>query len=335
VALRLSHSAIDKYKTCGRMFKLHYQDRIRETKNSSPLIFGSALDEALGIMLLQKKDDLTEEEKELSKFTPLEMFEQMMNDCDWSNVHFFRSDFDDKLLTEEELKLEEHERGKLSLLKKGRMMLDAYEKEVMPKIFRVVSIQSEDELKNENGDILTSKTDFIAEWETEGNVVLFDNKTSAKKYPKRSVIESQQLSIYSEAENIKQCGYIVCVKQINHVEHKTCKECNFYSVSRHKSCFNTISGVRCSGEWLIEEKPEVTIQVLIDDIPEETKELVFNEIQRYASYIKEEKFDMNHDSCFQYGRKCPYYDYCREGSMKGLIKLEGSTWRRNENKKKK
>lgn len=54
MGIRLSHSAIDKYKTCPRMYFYHYLERIRENKLGSALYFGSALDEAINELLKTK-----------------------------------------------------------------------------------------------------------------------------------------------------------------------------------------------------------------------------------------------------------------------------------------
>lgn len=331
--LKLSNSAIDKYKTCAYMYHLHYNKRIRDTGNPSPLIFGIALDEAFNILLLRKKPDLTEEEKELvAKYpTPHSYLKEKMAKVKWETVDFNRADFDENLMSEEEKKLPEHERGYLSLLRKGNMMLDAYEKEIMPLIARVHSIQCDNKLINAEGDELVSKADFIADWKELGNKVLFDNKTSSKKYPKNAVIDSQQLSIYSEAEEVPVCGYIVCVKKLDWTKQKACRVCGHKYTTAHRTCNKVENKVRCNGEVDVEYiNPKVIIQVIIDEIPIETKDIVFDEIERHANSIKNERFDKNWDSCYQYGRKCPYYFYCREGKMDGLKNLG----ERNGNKRK-
>lgn len=57
---RLSHSAINVYKECGRKYKLQYKDKLRSKSKGSPLFFGTAVDKALEY--LHKNPTATEEE---------------------------------------------------------------------------------------------------------------------------------------------------------------------------------------------------------------------------------------------------------------------------------
>ncbi len=56
MAIRLSHSALEKFKLCPTQDKLHYIDKVRSTKLGSAVIFGSAIDEALNNLLETKMD---------------------------------------------------------------------------------------------------------------------------------------------------------------------------------------------------------------------------------------------------------------------------------------
>jgi hypothetical protein len=62
--LKLSHSKIEKFKQCPKSYDLWYNKKIRPDYVESPLFFGTAFDEALNRMLLNKKnkDTLTKEE---------------------------------------------------------------------------------------------------------------------------------------------------------------------------------------------------------------------------------------------------------------------------------
>jgi len=291
----------------------------------SPLVFGKALDEALNVLLLRKKDNLSPEELEYSKKNPLDIFNDLMVS---EGVLYLKSDLDEDLLTEEFRLNNKWEPSKLShhsLLQKGKMILEEYENSILPRIIKVHSIQKEGELLNAEGDILTSKTDFIADWEEVGNTVLFDNKTSGKRYLGNSVSTSYQLSIYSEAENIQRCGYIVMGKKILKRRLLTCRSCKVITERPVKSCPAIYNKKRCDGVLDLKLINKVDIQVIVDDIPEETKQFVFEDIKRHAEKIKDEKFEKNLNSCYQYGRKCPFYSYCHENkSMVGLTKLDDS-----------
>lgn len=48
---KLSHSSVSTYLTCGYKYKMHYVERLRSTQTHASLLFGSALDKALDVML--------------------------------------------------------------------------------------------------------------------------------------------------------------------------------------------------------------------------------------------------------------------------------------------
>lgn len=51
----LSYSQLNTYLACGEKYRLHYNERLRETVTSAALLFGSALDQTVNEMLLDKK----------------------------------------------------------------------------------------------------------------------------------------------------------------------------------------------------------------------------------------------------------------------------------------
>lgn len=323
--LKLSYSSIEKYRACSESYRLHYVEKIRQKVNHSALVFGSALDEALNVLLLKKKKVLSEEEQILVNKDPFEVFYEKM---DVKNIEFSKSDTDEDLLIGEDIwSMSNDEKARLSLRRKGELIIKEYGRTIMPRIFQVISIQSNKELINEEGDVLVTKTDFIADWETEGNTVLFDNKTASRKYSENSVKDSNQLSIYSEAEEINKCGYIVCLKAMRKKKEKECKKCNSIYAPQSKNCRTK----DCDGVLKMNVEVFADIQVVIDDIPESTKTAVFDDIQRHTQDIRDEKFEKNYDSCFMYGRKCAYYDYCRNGSMNGLVDMK-EEWNKKEDK---
>lgn len=219
-------------------------------------------------------------------------------------------------LTIEEIKLFNYY-NYCSIKNKGILLLKEYENKILPKIIKVYSVQKSVKLINDEGDVIKGYLDFVAEWEGEGKVV-FDNKTSSRKYGPNSVKESQQLIIYSENEEHFKAGFIVLLKNIKYKKQKTCTECDFTTNRRIKRCEN------CNSEsWEITEIPQAEIQVLIDELDNELQDKTFDEIVEVAQNIKQEKFEKNFDACFQFGRKCAYYDICHNNKMNdNLIKLK-------------
>lgn len=203
----------------------------------------------------------------------------------------------------------------LSLLRKGDLMLTAYEKQILPHITKVHAIQKKVSLKNNEDDELIGYIDFIADYDGIGPII-FDNKTSSRKYKEDSVTQSQQLVLYSENEGINKAGFIVLVKEIKWVENKTCIECKHEFISKHKTC------PKCDGQYTSVDVPNIITQVLIDDHLDSSQTKVFEDIQIVADGIKNEEFVKNFESCYSFGRPCQYYNVCRGGDMHGLVKLE-------------
>jgi len=371
--IRLSNSAVDKYDQCRRLYKYHYIDKIREDSIGSPLFFGSSIDEALNCLLLQKKKELDEEEKELVKQDPTELFDLKFREIEYNNetlypmkslkVRYSTADYDEDILQEEDLVImtnflvennfEDHQNPKevmkqiklcikqdgfislddedkifynlsnwLSLRRKGHLMITTYYKELMPQIKEVLSIQKKIELPNDDDDLIIGYIDFVAIL-NDSKTYICDNKTSSMKYKPDSVKESQQLTIYCEAENVQNGAYFVLVKKIRKIKHKTCRTCKTTTTGREKTCKEGGTGKnRCSGEFDVEVENQIVTQVVQDEISEEQREVVFDSIEEVLFDIREGDFEKNtKDNCFHFGRRCPYFKKCWEdpSDMTGLV----------------
>jgi hypothetical protein len=328
------------YQDCSYKYKLHYIERLRSIHIGSALFFGSAFDEALNSLLLTKKKVLTEEEKELVKINAFDLFDEKFTSMEYNyeqmelkksdKTQYFASDYDFGVLLEEdgpdicsyaktlEMGLEklsdvkefmdeckEMRKNKkeldskefllynyicwVSLRRKGHLMIEEYRNQILPQIEEVFEIQSPVSLLD-NGDEFRGFIDFVASFSDEPNVkYVIDNKTSSRKYPDNAVLESDQLAAYSEYAQIKDCAYIVVEK-----------------------------GIR-------KREPRLRSQILRDKIPQENVDKVFDKISDVFYNIQDEKFEKvfeqegkDKNDCFHYGRKCPYYDYCRTEDLKGL-----------------
>ena len=295
--VRLSHSASQTYIDCSEKYRLNYVDKIRPNTIPSFFFFGKKVESGLDVLLLRKKKNLTEEELELSKRCPKEVFDQDFKNVEINGdildprytdrVVYFKSDFDASILTDEdeELLLEGMNEGWVSLRRKAHMMIDAYEKEVLPEIEEVFSLQKEIILPNEDGDYIIGYEDFQAKFK-DGVTYICDNKTSSKPYKKDSVRLSEQFSPYSEYERNNNCAYIVIEKKIR---------------------------VR---------EPRVRISIIKDEVQESTKEAVFENFDIVLDGIKNNEYHKNYDSCGFGAIRCPYFNYCRTGDMKGLIDIK-------------
>ncbi len=209
----------------------------------------------------------------------------------------------------------------LSLRRKGHMLIKHYKEEIMPQIKRVVSIQRAVNLPNESGDTLIGFVDLEAELEGHEGVLTLDNKTSSRNYKVADINDKGQLLIYDEYTKNGKAGYIVLLKKIAYDKKKTCQECGHVTSRAVKTCpadskiavlmSNPPKAKRCGGALEVEKIPYIKSQILVDDIDQEKKDLHFEVICDILEDIENKVFPENRDSCFQFGRKCVYYDLCR------------------------
>jgi CRISPR/Cas system-associated exonuclease Cas4 (RecB family) len=280
--MKISNSALDTYILCPRKFYYQYVERLKADVTKTPLLFGSAIDNALNYILesIRDKKEWTKEEAE-------HIFIQNMKAWGGLNkLEFFKNEVPNDLKDTidpddigDQWKVWEH------ITERGLKCLDVYIKEVLPLIDQVLHVQHKFEVKNEEEDTFTGVIDFIAKLK-DGRTVLFDNKTASAKYKKKAVVESQQLSFYMDQfPEITLAGYIVLIKNP-------------------------------------EKEKGMTYQILIDEIPEETIAKSFDLLEKTLYNIKQEKFECNYKSCKAFGKVCEFEKLCSYGSYKGLIKNE-------------
>lgn len=275
--MRLSHSSKNVYRECPYKWFNHYYRKLRTLQESSALQFGNSVDLGLNTLL---------ETRDVSK--ALTIFEES-----WvkvraeQNIKYSKSDLQEELI-KDLVANNEKDKSWLSLNEKGKILINEYNDQVMPKIGEVIKVQLDQVIKNETGDELVIKTDFIAEWLPTKQRVLFDNKTSSVKYEENSVKESAQLATYfdglKDEYKLDACGYIVLPKKINK-----------------------------------RKKPAIDIKIIIDQVAEETIEATFKEYEEVLEGVKAARFEKNLDACQGIFGRCVYYQYCRNGSTEGLI----------------
>jgi hypothetical protein len=332
--MKLSHTAKSTYLDCPYKWNLHYNERLRSTKIGSALFFGGAIDEALNCLLLSKKAKPTKDEQVMMEVTPEETFKSSMQkvriadeyiDISTSEkAEYYKSDLDMGILEAidynniigfaetQNVKLENmsdvHEfieesqlnlKGLdleiqrvynyccwLSLVRKGLMLIDTYNTEIMPQIEEVFEIQKKVSLPDGDDEFI-GYIDLICSFKVSPGVrYVCDNKTSSRPYKEDSVRTSEQLAAYAESENNTKCAYIVLEKKLR---------------KRH---------------------PRVRCNIIMDTIPETTINDTFDGITNVFHGIEAKEFEQNFDSCYNYGRKCQYYGYCRTKELANLKYLE-------------
>jgi len=328
----LSHSAKEMYLTCSEKYRLHYKEKLRPTLIGSALFFGSAFDEAQNRMLLEKKKSLdtsemllmnqSPEDTFVSAFSKVWIIDEYVDIAKSEKAMYFKSDLDLDLLEAldykkildfaNELKIDVNsaedveafieecqvifKKGTvdietqrlynyitwLSLKNKGLTMLEAYKKDIMPQIEEVFDVQKRISLKDGESE-LRGVIDTICSFHSEPGVkYVCDNKSSSRPYKEDSVATSEQLATYAEHEQISHCAYIVVEKKLRKKEPR----------------------VRCN----------IIKDVISDDFIDKT----FDTITEVFHNINDGKFEKDFDACFQYGRRCAYYEHCRTGDMKNL-----------------
>lgn len=172
--------------------------------------------------------------KKLGKEMPIEMLQNLFiaawnygevngKEVDLSQpgvIKYSKADFDSSILNDEdrvEIETSTKDESWISLKRKGLMILEAYQDQILPRIKEVKFIQKDIKLDNSSGDSFIGFVDFCAVWE-DGRTIIFDNKTSSIKYASDSASQSEQLATYFEATRdelkVDAVGYIVIPKKI-------------------------------------------------------------------------------------------------------------------------
>lgn len=330
---KLSHSSIQKYLDCPRKYKNHYVERIRPIKTKSALVFGSCLDK--GLNALHEGQSLE---------VAIKLFEGEWNHYLYKDdMVYSKSDLQEELLEYFKFEFPKgstksiEEKSWASLFYKGKLMLEACQREVLPLIKSHKAIQKAISFKNDVGDEIHGFLDLIIE-SHEGKLYLMDNKSSSVTYEADSAKKSQQLVLYYYIEKdfmkIDEVGFFVYNKKINLNKVKTCKVCKTINKSSHKTCNETIyvgtdpinpvvkgskvTPARCNGEFLITYNPIAEVDIITNVIEESDENRVINDIDKANQGITNQEFEPNFNACQSKYGKCEYWSLCHKNSMDGL-----------------
>lgn len=324
MSIRVSFSALECFEQCSEKYRLRYIEKLSTENIPSPLFFGTAIDNAVEILLLSKKKNLSEQEQTLIKQeTAQSVFHKYMilqNGVYLENsllCEYFLSDYDESVFSEDDYKkltdrykIEDWDKFYISckkciknkeplsknnkkafnnlcwvsLYNKGLLLIEAYERDILPEIDEVFEIQKNIELVNQSGDRLVGKIDFIATLKGSNFKTIIDNKTSSKAYKEDSVKTSTQLAIYCESEGCSDAAYAVMEKKLR---------------------------VR---------EPRARTQLIVDKISDEHFNIVFDKIEKQLDNIAKKSFSKkdNPKECFAFGKKCEFFDLCWSNNSKGL-----------------
>jgi hypothetical protein len=315
--LFLSNSQIDTYQTCPKKWYNQKVLRLRPTWTNSAFLFGSAIDAAVEQMLLNvgKTVRIDPWEAFTDNFTYSEI---QINNTIYKEeeallrINFFSNDIQPELFDSEKEREEAdailgfakakrkakealtraeqlayNKTAFNSLLAKADYFLEALEEWIDENVKEVHAIQKKIEIKNDEGDVFVGYLDFVVTL-MDGRKILVDLKTSSNPkayYPEGCVEESRQLAIYAQEEGLDAAAYLVIDKVIR------------------------------------KRDPRVRLHFIEGEVTEEQLDQVFDEIADVTVRIKNKEFPKNKDSCFAYGSKCEYYNFCHFGKKKGLEKV--------------
>lgn len=366
----MSHSAAQSWKTCPELHYLKHIARVSPKHQGASLAFGIAVDIALCYLLERKKEG----KEDIGKSYYKNIFVQDAKrgwdlSFDSEILRYRKADYDANMLLDEsdtikkwekelnttESRALQAERQKdhkkmstndlkmfnrlcwLSLKHKGLLMLDAFEKQVLPKIKKVIAVQFKITGEVNGVARVGGYIDLICEYEGKdlyGNKinapVVFDIKTSSSYYDNNRIMFSEQLHLYLNAvgEGLKTdyVGFLVLLKfpKIKYI----CSKCGFIKESRHKTCNNEIDGKRCNAKW--GKKLEGQVQELVDIIPKERQKDFLDSFSELAVLMSQGKRVKNYDACFKYGM-CDFFHLCHYGD-KSKYEFPKEKTKKEENK---
>lgn len=339
MSIRLSHSASSRYQECPKSYQYHYVKNYRPVVQSSPLLFGTAIDKAGEHYILTRDfhetlsvfantwqtQTLSGVETDLRfllnfTYSNRDLDLDLLKQSDWMEL---REHFGDQAETDLDRAVDRKkdvgfkgltntEKGIfnfanwLCLNRKGQYMLREFKHIVDKNVEEVLGTQVKVDLENEEGDAVVGFADFVLKWKGIEKPVVFDLKTSGIEYEDDAVVKSPQLGLYvfslsEKYDNTRNAGFIVLNKNISKNKTKVCASCNKDgSGQRHKTCDAAINGVRCNGIWIETLNPEARSQVIVDTVSETFVDRVVENFTEVNKAIKAEVFPRCFNSCVKF-----------------------------------
>lgn len=293
--IRLSHTAKELYLQNPRRYYFHYYLYLREKVAGSALFFGSIIESGLEVLF---EGGTVDQAKQTFRknFKSQQINNVWENLATSENVRFSKADYDPGVFTSNELKDLEPKSQQFkswaSLQRKGELLIEAYSKDIIPKIKKVVASQPQKIITNELGDEILVKADIICEWE-DGRLLIPDHKTSSlsvKQVAQNEAYQKQTALYYAafgDQYPLDGTGFIVLEKNIRKNEPRARVSFDFFK-----------------------PKDEL-IQKVIDEF-----DFVFDNIKNCNFPYTAQEFD-------KYGQPCPFRKFYESGGkdMTGLVKV--------------
>lgn len=353
----ISYSKVSTFKSCPQRYYL--EKSYPSDKNASALPFGSAIEAGVDELLKGKtlEEAVARFEKEWHTASK-NRWEDAKKIWDNEEIFYYASDYDKKLITSDDLRQVEDwfssikskkkektwdkQMGKFQgqvkndayissedrkfahrviwtcCLNRGKLMLEAFQRDLLPEIEEVVATQKDIQVVNEEGDKLVGIIDYIFKLKGHEKLILIDLKTAGRPYTLHDLNTSDQLSIYGAVEGVGSVGYMVLLKSIKY--ERTCTNCGGEPPSAQKKLCDKVACKKKKARYdNVTSKAET--QLITRDLREEESEEIFDDFSDVLVAIKNEVNWKNPSSCFNFGKRCEYYDFCWGG--KSLDEIPG------------
>lgn len=215
----------------------------------------------------------------------------------------------------------------LSLVRKGELLIDVFNKKVYTKITKIHCIQKFSNWKHPvSGDIVMGVIDMVVEMEGYDKPIILDLKTSSREYTREQIELTDQLLIYLAMEganyNTNLVGYLVLPKNINKIEKSVCKTCGHKKISKHRTCNNVLSNnSRCGGDWDKKVLIRPKYQLMVEEKSKEQIDNMLLDCMNLMKAMSNKIVYKNKDKCYNwFGSKCPYFNACHNNNYEGLVK---------------
>jgi hypothetical protein len=370
--IRLSHSQRELYSLCGRKYYYRYVKKMRPRAKGSALFFGTAFDDATdklfqGDSLQQACDAFTEEwmrhEDNLNvKFAKNDYDDRILESYDIERLTLFSESLNNskavqdysehknvKKLIKDLIKLRDngytrdlsdkeerflHYANMLCMNRKGHLMLESFNKELVPHVTKVHGTQVAVNISHPDGHSVMGYIDLLCEMAgyklpngrvlKEGEVVVIDVKSAGAMSWKKhdDLYAAPQLDTYLISPNVQDLaieltgketnliGYFVTSKQIRNDVINTCKSCGNIKSTSHKTCNAEVDGKRCNGEWDTLENYYVESKAVVGERDLDEARVMYSDFEDVLVGIQAKVFPRNRNSCEAFGGICEYKSIC-------------------------
>ena len=338
--MKLSHSALERYKLCPKSYQYHYVMGYRDIMVGSPLVYGNILGKVFAQQVLSKKVNLTDEEKGLLNKIPAEYFDELCQTYELNGekislptselIHYHKGDYQEEILTDTDLELIANYRKSHGFNNVGFEDLYSYYKAAQADkdeigfmnfmfyvsmrrkclymiesyqvniVPRIVKVHSLEEPISIKNCAGDEIVGFI---DLDADIALDDGTVV------RAILDNKTSSAKYNVKKFVESGQLHLYNYLKELEYIG------YLVIVKKIKVPKIG--KKKGETFAES------QILVQANCPELEEGFIKNADEILELIKSEMFPKNTSSCLAFGQRCPFYNLCQgDGNSNGLIKKE-------------